>query len=136
MRIYQIPSTEQADIVTTQPPFVIPPRNAPAWPSIAGIDSELAANLMGGDVKFFRQMLMMFAESNRDTLAQLKARLAADDREQAARLAHQLKGVSANIAAMALSQAARDLEQAILQRTQDLDPLFDRVADELATILG
>ncbi|MCK2086688.1 Hpt domain-containing protein [Thauera aromatica] len=87
-------------------------------------------------MKFFRQMLMMFAESNRDTLAQLKARLAAGEHEQAARLAHQLKGVSANIAAVALSQAAHDLERAILQRTHDLDPLFDRVADELTTILG
>jgi PAS domain S-box-containing protein len=67
----------------------------------------------GGDAAFARELVALFIESARDTLARLDSVIqAAGNAEEVRRLAHSLKGAAATTSARAIATAAADLERA------------------------
>ena len=72
--------------------------------------------LAGGDTTFEKELLEMFLSDAESSLSQLEDALASNSIETVEELAHYLKGASANVGAIALSQAAAQLERQAKQR--------------------
>ncbi len=72
--------------------------------------------LAGGDTAFEKELLEMFLGDAESSLLQLEEALASNSIEMVEELAHYLKGASANVGAVALSQAAAQLERQAKQR--------------------
>lgn len=88
----------------------------PALPeSLPGIDLPTALRLVAGNRKLFGRILLEFAVSCRDASKEIGDLLACDDRDGSIRLAHSIKGNAGIIGAGGLQQAARDLEQSLLE---------------------
>ncbi len=86
---------------------------AGAEPGLPGIDMQRGLKLLGGNRELYLKLLKSFAEGHQGDLGRLEAALAADERPDALRIAHTLKGSAGNLGAMALSQAAGSLERAL-----------------------
>ena len=67
--------------------------------------------LAGGDSAFERELLEMFLNDAESSLMQLAEAISANSSDMVEELAHYLKGASANVGAIALSQAAAQLER-------------------------
>ncbi|MEO0540437.1 MAG: Hpt domain-containing protein [Cyanobacteria bacterium P01_A01_bin.105] len=72
--------------------------------------------LAGGDTAFEKELLEMFLNDAESSLSQLEDALASNSVEAVEELAHYIKGASANVGAVALSQAAGKLERQAKQR--------------------
>ncbi|MBU2550386.1 MAG: response regulator, partial [Proteobacteria bacterium] len=82
-------------------------------PELPGIDAEAGLVRVGGKTALYRKLLGRFYEEYGDTARQIQQALDDGDRELAQRLAHTIKGVSGNIAAMDLHAASVDLDAAL-----------------------
>jgi CheY-like chemotaxis protein len=102
------PSTMEA---TPGNPITTPP---PSLPPLAGADLNMALLRCGGKEKILLKILGKFAESQLNFVAQFKATLPVDA-DQARRIAHALKGTSANLGFGDLSKLAATLEDACTQ---------------------
>jgi polar amino acid transport system substrate-binding protein len=87
-----------------------------ALPPLPGIDTTSGLARLGDDRAGYRQLLLKFAHHHAHTGDEIRAALQAGDLELAVRLAHTLKGVSGNVGADPLHQAARELEGALKER--------------------
>jgi two-component system, sensor histidine kinase and response regulator len=89
----------------------------PAVPSddliIPGIDVATALKRTGGNRKRYESLLQRFADSQSHILDDIRVALAANDSPTALRIAHSLKGASANLGAKALAEVAAATEAAI-----------------------
>ena len=65
-----------------------------------------------GNIEFAERILSIFQELGNQALADLEQAMAAEDTEMLARLAHRLKGASANAAAPGLQALAAEIERA------------------------
>lgn len=74
------------------------------------IDWKSLQTLSDGDKAFEAELLQLFVEDTRSHLSKLAEAIARDDADQVRRLAHHLKGASANVGALGLSEAAGILE--------------------------
>ncbi len=82
-------------------------------PPVAKIfDPEATLRRLGGDVSLLRDMARFFVEDSAGLLAELKTGLAEGDAGRAARAAHSLKGLSANLSGRSCEQAAQAVETA------------------------
>ena len=97
-----------------------PPAELPA--SIAGINIQSGLNRCGGSEKLFSSLLRGFRDNRADTLTMVKGLLENSDFEAARQLVHSLKGVSGNLSAEALFDAAGALESAIIKQDGKLLP--------------
>jgi two-component system sensor histidine kinase/response regulator len=88
-------------------------RSGDAEPSIPGIDVRAGLKRTGGNRKRYETLLRKFAEQQAETVASIRAALAAGDAATAERAAHSLKGAAATLGASALSEAAARAEAAI-----------------------
>jgi two-component system sensor histidine kinase/response regulator len=84
-----------------------------ALPLIAGLDATDALARVDGNAGLLRKMLLMFRDSQADTIAEIRRACAAGERKTAERLAHTLKGLSGNVGATELFEACRQLEFAL-----------------------
>lgn len=100
------------------------------WPMLDGIDREETAAIVGADVQFFKQLLILFLTENQDTIRRIRALLDSGQTSKAARLAHKLRGQAANIGAVSLRDAARAVEEAIDADAPDIDSNFSQLAVE------
>jgi two-component system sensor histidine kinase/response regulator len=101
---------------------------------IPGIDTPTALKRTGGNRKRYESLLSRFAESQSEVLAQIRAALAAHDSQTARRIAHSLKGASANLGATSLSETAAKAEAAI-ESNHSVSPALDALDESLqATI--
>jgi len=75
---------------------------------------DLMARCMG-NIEFAERVLSTFQELGNEALADLEQAIAAEDAETLARLAHRLKGASANAAAPGLRAHAAEIERAARQ---------------------
>ncbi|MBW1945339.1 MAG: response regulator, partial [Deltaproteobacteria bacterium] len=82
-------------------------------PVLPGIQFEKGLARLGGNRDLFEKLLLQFRDSHRDTVMEIKTALEADDKELAARLAHTVKGVAANLGGEDLSSSAGALEKKI-----------------------
>jgi two-component system sensor histidine kinase/response regulator len=96
--------------------------------SIAGMSGRAALReLTGGDAEFERELAETFVSSGDQCLAEILAALKVSDYDTVRKRAHSLKGASANIHALDLSQAASSLENAA--RENSIPAIGGLVAD-------
>ncbi len=103
---------------------------------IEGLDGELGLRQAGGRESLYRRLLAKFVTAAADAPDQLAQSIARSDWDEAERRAHTLKGVAAQIGALALSETARQLEQALRERrpVAELEPLCESAARQLAPL--
>ncbi len=77
------------------------------------LDMEGGIQRIGGDRDLFRRLLHVFREEYGDNPARIGEAFQAGDMDQALRAVHALKGGAANVGAMRLQQAAKELESAL-----------------------
>jgi len=120
-------------------PGVLPPL-APgmggAFPSIAGIDSDQAAETLCGNRAMFLKLLGQFATSYGSLVAEVRGDLERGERDSAARRLHNLRGNAGSLGAMDLMGAARRMEEAIDRGETDLDAGLADLDDRLATLIA
>ena len=105
-------------------------------PELEGVNTEEGVARLGGKVSSYLRLLNKFADNQADAVARIRAELEANDREQAVRTAHTLKGVSGSIGATALQESGQELE-AILKRDGGIpeEALFEKAEAELARVV-
>ena len=121
-----------------QPPLVIAgepvrdPSSATVEPPVLALEQALAR--LAGHRTLYAQMARLFAQEQGESVARLREALAQDDRIEAARAAHTLKGVAATLGAEALSAVAAQFERALKRRseTEELERMSVRLGDALA----
>lgn len=91
-----------------------PPMND--LPKLPGINVEQAIYDIGGDKESYLTILSRFLEMQRTELSIFKEVLEKEDWEMAARMAHSLKGSSANLGITLLSQLAAKMERNVKQQ--------------------
>jgi PAS domain S-box-containing protein len=97
------------------------------------IDLSRLHELTDGDPEFTRELVATFIASGEQTMAELRAALAALDRAALSRIAHKLKGASANIHAGPLCNLSHLLESQALALDQlRLHELVEQLAAELS----
>ena len=82
-------------------------------PELPGFDTTVALKRVGGAAKLYTKLLVKFRQDFINAGEQIQAMLAANEKEEARRLAHTIKGVAGNLGALALEKAAADLEAAL-----------------------
>ena len=115
--------------------------DAAVLPAIEGLDPAAGLAICNGKVSLYRKLLTKFLAGQRDFVMRFKN---ARDREEAQRLAHTLKGVSASIGAetvrahaLALEMAVREggdavrLDECLAALDQALVPLLAGLAEML-----
>lgn len=80
---------------------------------IAGIDTSLGLKQVGGKRERYESLLRKFAGRQVGAITAIRTALAAGDVETAQREVHSLKGASATLGALALSEAASNAETAL-----------------------
>jgi two-component system sensor histidine kinase/response regulator len=104
---------------------------------ISGIDTETALKRTGGNRKRYEALLQRFAETQSHAVDDMRSALAANDPPTAQRLAHSLKGASANLGANGLADVAARAEAAIASNqptTSSLESLADSLQLTVAAI--
>ena len=74
-------------------------------------DREQLEHLAGGDKAFENELLQLFVGDTENSLSQLDAAISSDSRDAVQSLAHYIKGASANVGAVGMSQTAAQLEK-------------------------
>ncbi|MBF0256807.1 MAG: Hpt domain-containing protein [Gammaproteobacteria bacterium] len=126
---------------TNQPqalPESMPSQTPPAedsLPELPGIDTQAGLKVARNKLALYRKLLLLFHDTKRDFAAEFSNAHAAGDAEAATRAAHSLKGVAANIGALQLAEAAKDLELACREQNAEVEPLFQQVLAELKPVL-
>ncbi|MEP0339410.1 MAG: PAS-domain containing protein [Alphaproteobacteria bacterium] len=139
------PPEAEADIPAADPtPPPAPPTDA--LPNvIQGINLSEARTMVRGNDAILRRLLGAFHEKYMDIADEIAALLANGDLETAARTAHTLKGVSGNIRAERVYQAAMALDDqlrsgpgtpGVAACLAELSSALDEVRDSLAVALG
>jgi len=85
---------------------------------------ELAENL-GLEPDEYIEILELLVESGRADIASLEATVKADNAEGAVKAAHSIKGASANLGLIELSEIAKDIE--FKAREQDLNGMGEKI---------
>ncbi|PYX48308.1 MAG: hypothetical protein DMG79_12095 [Acidobacteria bacterium] len=80
---------------------------------IPGIDTATALSRTGGNRKRYESLLARFADSQSTAPSDIHTALATEDPPAARRIAHSLKGASANLGANSLAEEAAKVEEAI-----------------------
>ena len=82
-------------------------------PALSGIQFEKGLARLGGNRDLFEKLLLQFRDSHKGAVGEIKTALEEEDMELAARIAHTVKGVAANLGAEDLSASAGVLEKQI-----------------------
>ncbi|MCO5763213.1 MAG: response regulator [Chromatiaceae bacterium] len=94
---------------------------AEAFPTIPGIDRELATEILCGNRALFLRLLGIFSAQSDGLVGRVRQELAQGDGKAAARRLHNLGGNAGSLGAMAIMALARQLETAIAAGESDLD---------------
>lgn len=106
-------------------------------PLLPGIDHALGLERLGGNQALFVRLLRLFRADYSGSVGEIRLALEREDFERAQRLAHSLKGVSAQISAKSLTEAARALEMSIAERdSQRIEPYLAQAQAQLDLILA
>ncbi len=103
-----------------------------SWPEIHGIALDDGLARLGGNRQLYVKLLGQFRTSHADTVDKIKEAIADGDQRTAARLAHTVKGVAANLGADWLAMASAKLESALKQgKLGEVASLIIQFATEL-----
>ena len=86
------------------------PKLVNLYSQLEEINTDEALNRLGGNTDLFESLLVKFYKNYKDVIGQIKKALNDEKFKNAHRLVHSLKGVSGNIGAMGLFNAAKKLE--------------------------
>ncbi len=105
--------------------------------AITGLDSNLGVRIQNGRVNSYLRLLHTFAHNHCDDMAEFAKLLDKEDRQDAQRLVHTLKGVAGNLGATELGLRAQQLEEAVRNHSTrgTLDHLSVAVERELTTLV-
>jgi two-component system sensor histidine kinase/response regulator len=106
-------------------------KNAELLKRIVGLDSSFGVQAVRGRMETYLRLLAKFTETHSADFTNLRRMLSEENREEARRIAHSLKGVSATLGAVHINQASIALEQAIRDGAEKatLLPLIDHVEE-------
>ncbi|MEZ9139677.1 MULTISPECIES: PAS domain S-box protein [unclassified Shewanella] len=88
------------------------------WPQHPDIDVDRGLQLVQNSARLYRKILTRFVEGKRNIATQIAAAIEADNREDAVRFAHTLKGLSGNLASNKLSELAAELEKNLIDEVE------------------
>jgi PAS domain S-box-containing protein len=109
-----------------------------AFPPVPGLDVAAGLRSVAGRAATYRRLLGLFVAHHADDMTAIRAALAVENREEARRLAHALKGAAATLGAGALSTAALAVERAArdMGDAMTLDGLLTTLDAELSTLMA
>ncbi|MEO5334582.1 MAG: response regulator [Magnetococcus sp. YQC-5] len=114
--------------------------NVTPLPEMPGFDSQSAMDRVLGNQTLLKQLWLEFAHAHATASEEIRSALSKDDPEGARRIAHQIKGISGNIGARQLHDAASALEKAIKQAQTNewaaLTTAFATALEETLTVIG
>ncbi len=87
-----------------------PGANAGALAALPGVELDAALARLGGNADALAALLKRFEQSQGDTVAEVRALLAAGQRPQAAQSLHRLRGVAANLGATQIAGLSANVE--------------------------
>ncbi|HJV66207.1 MAG TPA: response regulator [Geomonas sp.] len=91
--------------------------NEPELPAeIAGFDLRLGLSRVRGKTRLFLSLLRKFVAEYRDCAGQIRQAISRNDWQSAERIAHSLKGVAGNLAAIRVQRVAAAVEQSLRKR--------------------
>ncbi len=114
-------------------------------PNIPGMNTAEGLARIGGNLSAYKKVLAKFVVNQNDSIGQLNAALAKDDRHEAERLAHTIKGLAGNLGADKLRDEAGLLETALQEGKQseqqtpeiaNLTTLITTVENELNHVMA
>ena len=105
--------------------------------ALLGIDIETGLTRTRGDEAFFKRLLIMFRDANRNFGNDFKAACTAGDFTVPERLAHTLKGSAGTVCAQGLYLAAGKLEEIVHQRgsATEIERVLSAVLAELSPVI-
>lgn len=104
--------------------------------AIPGIDMAQVALRLGGDDRLFASLLKRLYEGHGDTVAKVRAHVAASAPEEALRLLHAFRGAAGNLSANEVALLAGEVETAIRQGSGAIPDLLDRLEEGVAALRG
>ncbi|MBF0428577.1 MAG: response regulator, partial [Magnetococcales bacterium] len=102
---------------------------------LPGVNLEEAMHRCANNPALLWRLLRRFAVDQVDVTQRLRESWARDEREEAVRLAHTLKGLAGSIGAGELQEAARTLEQGLMNASGEVSSQLDRVEHMLQPLL-
>ena len=102
----------------------------PAVPRLAGVNTDEAMECVNGNIALYRKILTLFREKQADAVEQIREAWQSGDHEAAARLAHTLRGLAANVGAEDLVKKTRELEAALRNRQDELAATWLKEVDQ------
>ena len=106
-------------------------------PDLPGINIKKALDELKLEAAVFKHILAGFLKNNHDTMEKIKDAFNGKEQDRLLRLAHNIKGSSANIGAMGLSAAAKALEDAAREEKPEeiISELIDKLEEALNQVL-
>jgi len=108
---------------------------------LPGFELDLALERMGGNLKAYKKTLAKVVTAESDAIERIQKHLELDEKEDAIRVAHTIKGVFGNLGEQQVQQKAEKLELFLLQENSQLSeatllitPLNDILSDALSRI--
>ncbi|MFH1494144.1 MAG: ATP-binding protein [Pseudomonadota bacterium] len=101
-----------------------------SMPQLAGVNMDEAMECVNGNIALYRKLLMLFREKQADAVEHIRAAWQSGDHETAARLAHTLRGLAANIGAEDMVKKIRELEAALRNGQDELAASWLKEVDQ------
>jgi two-component system sensor histidine kinase/response regulator len=132
----QVPAQAAAPVSPAQPLPNTETQIQAALAALPGLNAGFGLQAVRGRLGSYCRLLGKFAGNHRDDFAQIRRELAADNRNEARRLAHSLKGAAGTLGAETIRQAAAELEAAIrdAEPGSDLEALISNCASTYNTL--
>ena len=123
---------------TDAPPITRPDRR-PAHRELPerlpGLDVAEGITTLSGDTTLYGKLICEFNRTHGDDAAAIREALTADNRDQATKIAHALRGLAGNLAASTVYRLATELEATLKHDHLDtVDELLSRLTEALAEI--
>ena len=99
------------------------------------IDFDALLDMLGGEKQIVASLLSKFVEELTSDLAASEQAVVDRDAEALRQIAHRVKGTSANLHALMLSAAARELEQACTEADASLMTIKQQVMSDQARLV-
>jgi CheY-like chemotaxis protein/HPt (histidine-containing phosphotransfer) domain-containing protein len=114
----------------------INPPDEQAWPEISGVNWTDGLARVGGNRNLYKKLLSQFRSGNAKTVDQMKSALGNGDANTAARMAHSVRGVAANLGADPLASVGAELEMFLKQgNLEGSEGLIARFEAELSFVM-
>ncbi|MBS1141805.1 MAG: hypothetical protein H6R13_3258 [Proteobacteria bacterium] len=99
--------------------------------NIAGLDSHFGLQAVRGRLDSYLRLLGKFSENHLNDFSSIRSNLVAGNLDEARRLAHSLKGVSATLGAVQINKTSMALELAIKEGRpiSSIEPLIEQTED-------